>query len=312
MNRHDLASMAGLNDSLVRFEREQALLPGIRHPQCRDVFIRQLIDATRKVRCISLLGERPIASQRANPGSDLFDPLMAALGHRNAGLFDEACWLVFLSVHFGKHRMSKWRFVKEVYGRLGEPLHWTWNAVSADPRGFRDWLREKHEVLLRGSQRGFGNSRKYQSMDADKPAGTGMAVQSYVAWVMAFGGHRARFLQALNECEQEPKRAFDALYKSMATVVSFGRTARFEYLTMLSGMELVPIEPGMAYLAGATSAVLGARLMLQGHLERALSTASMESRLISLSRYLGVGMQVIEYSLCNWQKSPARYVLDRS
>ena len=178
MNRRDIPSFATLSDGLLRYEREQCLLPGVSSLQCRDVFIRQVIDVTRKLVCLSLIAGRPISADRANPESELFDPLKAALMHRNLGSFDEACWLAFLFVHFGKHPHSKWRFVREVYGRIGEPAGWTWTNVSRDPQGFRDWLREKTQFLLRGSRRGFGNSRKYQSMDADKPAVVLVAVAS--------------------------------------------------------------------------------------------------------------------------------------
>ena len=50
-----------------------------------------------------------------------------------------------------------------------------------------------------------------------------------------------------NACEQakgDPRKAFDILYHSMGAVASFGRTARFDYLTMIGKLGLAPIEPG--------------------------------------------------------------------
>lgn len=309
MSRHDPILIQQLGDSLVRYEAEKFPLPGIRNNQDRRIFIKQVIDSMRRVEYVSVIAARRLHIDRANPNNPLFDPIKAALIHKQAGNIDEACWLVFLFIHFGKHRHAGWRFIKDVYGKLGQQPYWTWAEISANPHLFRDWLRDSQEELMRGTRRGFGNHRKYQSMDADKPAGTGSAIQSYVDWVMKRDGHQQLIQHAFGQCQANPKQTFDWLYRSMKDVVSFGRIARFDYLTMLGKIGLAQVEPGIAYLAGSTGPINGARLMLQGSLAKELSVEAMESRLVALGRYLGVDMQVIEDSLCNWQKNPHRYKL---
>lgn len=309
MSRHDSTKIQQLSDSLIRYEAEQFSLPGISNNRCRTVFIKQVIDSIRRVDYVSVIANKPIHTDRANPNSDLFDPIRAALIHKIAGNFDEACWLVFLFVHFGKHRHAGWRFVREVYGKLGQNPYWTWAEIVVDPQFFRNWLRENQTVLLRGKNRGFGNHRKYQSMDADKPTGTGVAIQSYVNWVMTYGGHQQLINHSLTLCQANPERAFDWLYQSMGDVVSFGRTAKFDYLTMLRKMGLAQIRPGLAYLTSATGPISGAKLILQGNKAQDLSVVTMEARLAILAEYLNVDMQVIEDSLCNWQKNPSHYML---
>jgi hypothetical protein len=126
---------------------------------------------------------------------------------------------------------------------------------------------------------------------------------------MQHGGHSQLIQQALNLNNNNPNAAFEWLYQSMNAVVSFGRMAKFDYLTMLSKAGLASIEPGIAYLNGATGPATGARLMLQGSVDHDLTIVTLESRLVILAAYLGVGMQVIEDSLCNWQKSHTRYRL---
>lgn len=309
MSRHNIALMQQFDSCLSRYETHCFPLPGIRNPLHKDVFIKQVIDSIRRVKYVSVVAARPLHADRADPKSALFDPIRAALIYKGVGNIDEACWLVFLFVHFGKHSRSGWRFIKEVYGKLDQQPHWTWAATSTNPQVFRDWLRANQSTLLRGSNRGFGNHRKYQSMDADKPAGTGLAIQSYIGWVTRYGGHQQLVKHALNQHQGDPKQAFDWLYRSMKEVVSFGRTAKFDYLTMLGKMGIAQIEPGRAYLTSATGPVDGARLMLQGSMAKELSVKTMEARLSVLADYLGVGMQVIEDSLCNWQKNPDRYKL---
>lgn len=308
--RHNSNDISCIEEALNRFEVAEFPLPGIRNPVDRRVFIKQVIDSIRRVNYPSVIGRRPINPDRANPSSILFDPIKAAIIHINLGNVDEACWLVFLFVHFGKHPHAGWRYAREIYGMLGDPQNqWTWAKVSENPEAFRDWLRLNQEQITRGTQRGFGNHRKYQSMDADKATGTGAAVVSYVNWVANRGGHALLFQHALAVSNGDSMQAFDWLYHSMDHVVSFGRTAKFDYLTMLGKLQLAQIVPASAYLDGATGPRRGANLMLRGSLANELSTAELDRRLVKLAQYLRVNMQVIEDSLCNWQKSPNRYKL---
>jgi len=309
--RHNLREINRIGAALATFEQQHYPLPGIIAPLDRMAFIRQLIDSIRRVDFVSRIASRPISLRRMDPNSDVFDPIRAALRHKDAGNVDEACWLIFLFTHFGKHPKSKWRYVQEVYGKLGAQPHWSWLDVSADTGGFRDWLRANEAHISRGIDRGFGGHRPYTSLSADKPNGTGAAVESYVDWVRRHGGHQQLIAGALNVCGGDPKRAFDHLYRSMKEVRSFGRLARFDYLTMLAKTGLAVITPPHTYLQGATGPVRGARLMLQGSMAVELSVQELEHRLVALGDALGVDMQVVEDALCNWQKHPSHYVLFR-
>lgn len=306
MGRHNLTAMQAVRASLAQYVMAHGQLPGFAGNQQRDVFIKQLIDSVRRVRFVSVVGARPIDPRRANPHHALFDPIKAAHFQKITGHVDEACWLVFLLVHFGRHPTAGWRFTREVYGKLGQSPYWTWHRVSGNPQLFRTWLDQQQQQLLRTNEgrRGFGNHRKYASMSANSATGTGAAIETYVSWVLNNGGHLQLFQTALNQCQNNPRSAFDCLYRSMNQVASFGRTAKFDYLTMLSKIGLAQIQPGLAYLAGSTGPRAGAVAMLG----TGLSTAVMEAKLVGLANCLGVGMQEIEDSLCNWQKSPSVYV----
>jgi hypothetical protein len=111
----------------------------------------------------------------------------------------------------------------------------------------------------------------------------------------------------LARSNNDPKLAFDELYRSMDVVVRFGRLARFDYLTMIGKLRLSPIEPDSPYLEGSTGPLEGAELLF-GRKER---PHTFNSWLVELGEHLGVGMQVLEDALCNWQKSPERFVAFR-
>lgn len=90
-------------------------------------------------------------------------------------------------------------------------------------------------------------------------------------------------------------------------VFRFGRTAKFDYLTMLAKIGLVKIEADSAYMGAATGPVDGARLLFTGASTTDISRNDLDKWLLDLDLHLQVGMQVLEDSLCNWQKSPSEF-----
>lgn len=308
MRARDAGCIERLRNGLEECEGNYFPLPGIHHLGAREVYIGQLIDSMRRIKFVHALLERDIHPSRADGLSEMFDPLKAAVLRKREGNVDEACWLVFLFVHFGKHLASGYRYAREVYGALGNRAPWTFIEVSADTEGFRLWLHQHEAQICRGTRRGFGNHRKYQSLSAYRPNGTGDAVESYVRWVGEYGSHAVLFENALANALNDREVAFERLYRSMNSVTSFGRTAKFDYLTMIGKLGLADIRPGSAYFSSATGPVVGARLMLQGNTNKEFSIAELDQRIHKLGEILGVGMQEMEDSLCNWQKSPTTYI----
>ncbi|MCP3962154.1 MAG: hypothetical protein GY719_30290 [bacterium] len=305
MRPRDRSLASRLERRIFSFDRKNQRLLGIADASKRESFLEQLLESIRRVKYVSVLRKQRLSGRRSDPNNEMFDPLRAAILFQRAGEIDEAFWLVFLFVHFGKHPRAGWRYAREVYGCLGGTVRWDWARTSADPGSFRDWLdTHKDELKREGAPRGFGNHRKYQSLDAYSANGTGSAVESYVRWVCPPRTHHELMKRALGQVDGDPREAFDFLYRSMDAVASFGRTARFDYLTMVGKLALAPIEPGSTYMKSATGPLAGARLLFGGHREAPLKPAILEEWLVALGAHLNVGMQVLEDSLCNWQKSP--------
>jgi hypothetical protein len=268
------------------------------------VLVEQLVESIRRTRYPVVIKARNLGGRVTDPNDELFDPLKAALVAQKEGELEEAFWLVFLFVHFGKNRRGGWRYAREVYGRLGRGDRWDWQSVSTRTEEFRRWLADNRAELERKDPPGgFGNHRKYESLDAHSPHGTGAAVATYVKWVTEHGSHAQLVQTMLNRADGDPRKAFDLMYHDM-DVARFGRTARFDYLTMLAKIDLAPIAPASAYIAGSTGPAAGARLLFHGDAASGTSNKVIEDRVAELDGYLTVGMQVLEDALCNWQKSP--------
>jgi hypothetical protein len=291
-----------LSASLKDFSDNQRDLPGIATDAAREALAMQMVASIRRLDYSNIIRNRNIHPDRANPKSPLFDPERAAVLHERSGDFDEAVWLVFLATHFGKHRVWKWRCLQDVYSGLPGNT-WNWERVNRDPAAFRDWLRVNRYNI--GGK--FGSHRPYESLDPDSSKGTAAVIESYVNWIGPSRSHADRLGNLVRVGGNDPHSIFDIIYENMR-VLRFGRLGKFDFLALLGRMDLVPISPGSAYLAGATGPLRGALLLYAGSTTAKLNVATLEEWLQELDAELRVGMQVMEDSLCNWQKKPTTFV----
>lgn len=283
---------------LEHFEGSQGNVPGIQVPAVREVFVAQIIDSERRAEYVRSLLKREISRSALESAGRQFDPIRGAILMDREGNHDEACWLVFLSAHFARHVRTQWQLAGDFYNQLGAGEQCTWRKVVKDPQEVLDWLAANKAALSASGGR-FGNHRKYESLSV---AGTGSAIATYVDWVGA--SHRDLFARSTG---LTPRDRFASLYRSMGEVARFGRTGRFDYLTMIYKLGLAEIEPDSCHIGGgATGPRQGARLLL-GASDIGRGEAA-ETRLTELASCLGVTPDVLEDALCNWQKSPAAYV----
>jgi hypothetical protein len=276
-------------------------LPGIEEEDARECFVAQVIDSVRRVKYYFTIGSRDISENRINPVSHAFDPLRAAIFHKQRGNINEAFWLAFLSVHFGRNLQTRWRLLTDVYRGLGNSIRWDWDTIVGHVGEFREWLdASEFELKLTGK---FGNHRKYENCSGSKPRGTGAAIASYVAWVGPNHDHVEMINRAKDSVGDNPRELFDFLYQNM-NVTTFGRMGKFDYLTTIGKLGLVDIEPGNTYLKGATGPWKGVKVLFGNY-----DSDLLDGLLEELERRLSFpfGMQVLEDAICNWQKNPSMY-----
>lgn len=289
-----------LEASLREFHEQVMPLHGIDSPVNRLAFVAQLIDSLHRVEYVHTLQRRPISLARSNPQSPLFDPIRAAVLMSKIQP-EEAFWLVFLATHCGRNLRTEWRLASELYGSW-EAEPWSWARVSAAPQAYAEWIDYYHERF----QGKFGNHRKYESLKPG-PKGTSAVMRSYIAWITRHGSHVEMIAQAQAQAQGAPRHAFGLLYEQMRSVLRFGRTGRFDYLTMLGKVGIASIDADSTYINEATGPKRGARLLFDGQIDSKTNARMLESQVHLLERHLGVGMQVMEDATCNWQKSPNLY-----
>jgi Alpha-glutamyl/putrescinyl thymine pyrophosphorylase clade 3 len=295
-----------IEQKLVAFDQVYPM-PGIRVKVNRECFIEQIIDSIRRIKYVNLIRDKNLDKSYTNPENSFFDPLKAASWHRKHGNLDEAFWLIFLAIHFGKNKATRWELVRNVYKGDGNGLNWTWKKTTKETAVFRNWLHANNRQLKKTGN--FGNHRKYESLNALGSNGTGEAIETYINWVGLAHDHMALILGTQEGHEYNRRTLFNLLYNSMDSVIRFGRTAKFDYLTMVGKLGLYDIEPDSTYMVGSTGPYAGANLLFSNSLNQ-MTKFSLDQLLIKFENHLGIyfGMQVLEDALCNWQKSPQKYI----
>lgn len=308
MRNSDKEQYLDFKNKLIAYGAKVSM-PGIYNSGALECLVLQFIDSFRRVKYIATISDRVNSDYYCNTLYSSFDPLKGAVWFKKNRNYDEAMWLTFLSTHFGKNLHSGWNLTRGVYGALGaKNLKWTWETVNNDFDRFRNWLHNNQEKIKKTGN--FGNHRKYQSIDAMKPTGTGNAVGSYIEWYNSFNNYNGLMTFLKNDSSNNPRDGFQKLYTSLSSVVSFGRTAKFDFLTMLGKLKILNIEPDSTYMDGATGPKLGTKLLFFGTKNFSVTNTDLEQIINDFELHLNYpfGMQIIEDALCNWQKSPNKYI----
>ncbi|UTH75679.1 hypothetical protein [Chromobacterium sp. IIBBL 290-4] len=295
--------MAGFD----KFERYEFPLLGIEQQDRRHVLSCQLVESLRRGRYIKAISERKACGMRRDPDSTLFDPERAAVFFRDEGNIEEAFWLVFLATHFGKHRINGWKTLRFFYYGNGPEHNWTWRNTCNNVVQLKEWLIANHSRI----NYGFGNHRKYESLDVAKENSTFFVIQSYIDWIIGYGNHQAMLDSTRDVGLSSPEELFHFFYSSLSCVKRFGRLGKFDYLSLLGNLKLVDVKAGSMYLSNATGPLKGARLLFENSTLSTIKVSDVDEKSILLDQYIKVGMQPLEDALCNWQKSPSEFIAFR-
>lgn len=282
-------------------------LVGLTIPIRKSVLIAQIIDSIRRIEYLRLTSARAKSASLYTPYTGSFQPFGGSAALLKSGRTDDAYWLVYLATHFGKHKTDGWNLTEDFYGRFGQGGVWDWATACQNPQAIEHWLTGIYpHVTGAGRSRRFGNHRKFETLKPG-PKGTGHAVATYIEWVLTYGSHQALISHVQGCVGQNPKDVFAYLYRELDKVAKLGRLGKFDFLCNLSNLLIAPIIPDIAYIAGSTGPVAGARLLFGS----TKNTKQLESACAELAEHLDVSPQVIEDALCNWQKKPEKYVYFR-
>jgi len=295
---------ARLNYYIVEIEKisKEYPVPGLNTIDKVRTLARQCLDSEKRVKYIKLIHEKQLDESVLNPSSISFDPIKATSLLIKNGNYDEAVWMCYLGIFFGKHKTKKWSLIKAVYGMLGDGLM-TWKYIQNNLDIVRKWLRDNENNLRKEGS--FGAHRRYTSI---KDSSTGRSFESYVNWI-GKKGHKKKFDSIINTIGDNPSMLFDHLFNEMGNIYQFARLGKFDYLCMLGKFELLNIEPGHAYLKDSSGPKSGVVKLLQKEPNDIVSIKQMNDFINIFAKAIDQKfiMQILEDAICNWQKSPSKY-----
>ena len=273
-----------LRSTLVRLH-----LRGLDGPQALDRLLDKL-DWSAQTRYRLLTGELlPEAKPFCTTG---FNLLGEAREHYLAGDRDEALWLHFVATLLGWDRPdSAHRFLRV----LGGGQRATWDQMAGNQADTLGRLEANAKELMREAP--FGNHRKYETHVGER--GSIRVLRSFLEWS---DGSPARRIDQIIDGTRDAEHAFERLYNSF-DVYRFGRTARYDFARLLANVD-ARLKPGRCYLQGASGPRRGAALLFLGRSwARDIEIPLLEERCRELAFACGVDLQVIEDSICQWQKA---------
>jgi len=281
-------------------------LLGIEDSASREALSMQIIDSVRRVEYVNLIrGKSLTVKSVANPSEGHFNPIKYASALANSGNLDEASWLVFLISHFNKNSKDGWDTVRNVYNMAGAGI-FSWKMVSSNYGHAANWLENNYQNL----NINFGNHRKYESKRIGSKNSIIDIFKSYVDMIVEFGSHKNFYSSIYNESEYDRAINFALLYEKMHSVKRFGRTAKFDHICLLGKLGIFDAEPSHCYLKGATGPARGVNLLVNGDPNISVEQVHADNVLNELAEQLPIKsfkMQILEDSICNWQKNPRIY-----
>jgi hypothetical protein len=300
-----LSYCAELSQSLYTLYLDLDLL-GIEDSASRDALSMQIIDSVRRVEYVNLIRGKSLTLESvANPDEDHFNPIKYASALANSGNLDEASWLVFLISHFNKNSKDGWNTVRKIYNMSGAEI-FSWSMVSSNFGYADDWLKNNYEKL----NINFGNHRKYESKRISSNNSVIDIFKSYVDMILDFGSHNYFYSSIYKESEFDRAVNFALLYEKMHSVKRFGRTAKFDHVCLLGKLGIFDGEPSHCFLKGATGPATGVNVLVNGDPNISVEQAHADKVLHELAKRLPIKsfkMQILEDSICNWQKNPKVY-----
>lgn len=308
MSKIDQNLFNHINQRLERFDREVYELPGLADLENRECLVLQIIDSIRRVEYSIIVNQRKLSGHCADATLTGFNPIMAASWHFRNGNINEAVWIIFLLTYFGKSKKSGWALIRAFYSALNtSPAYWTWERVSNNFGDMIEWLKLNSEQVK--SQGVFSNHRRYTSFNPNSSMGPISVFSTYFNWIGNEGNHELKLQSIINQAEELNQPIFRVFYNSIPHGMSLARLGKFDFLTMISKIGIINMVADSTYMVGATGPISGAKLLFWGSNKIKVPISEIQNRMDSLANFFNFEhrMQIIEDSVCNWQKSPGLY-----
>jgi len=258
-----------------------------------SVLSLQTVDSIRRIQVYKAYASKAVKADINNlPYNHTSNPFI--LSQRDSLSIESRVWFIYLATYFGKSNKSKWKLFKKAAYRHDNTLI-TIEEIQKDKDKYFLYLSSLD--FFRNCN--YSNHRKYTKKSLDGNKG--------VLNSMDF------FIRNLNKFINENPADFDSVYIKSRNIPNFGRMAGFDFTSSLSKCNLNVNEPDSMYHQNSTGPLRALKKML----DMAQVSDKSKSKQIDLGDNLlhwfqentdiKFVAQVLEDSICNWQKEPTQY-----
>ncbi|MBK8886061.1 MAG: hypothetical protein IPN46_05690 [Saprospiraceae bacterium] len=197
-----------------------------------ESFVTQLIDSIKRNDYVYLINSSQFSEQVTDPNSPAFNPIKAVAFYISIEEHEEAIWLIFLIIHFGKNTRYSWNLLRNVYGGLSNRI-WSFDSIQSDFEEFSLWI-ERNAINIKQNAT-YGNHRKYESI-LQCPA-------VFSSYINLMRGSQFTYLSNISTpAENANLDVFDELYRQLR-IYRFDRIGKFDFLCMLYKFGIIAHEP---------------------------------------------------------------------
>ncbi len=203
-------------------------------------------------------------------------------------------WILYLATYFGKSDKSKWTlFDRATFKKDGSIMKF--NEIEADLDGYFKYLSSFD--FFEGCK--YSNHRKFVAKKLQGSKGLFRSIEFVVKNIELYSSGK--------------KMSFHEMYLLADKIPGFGRLANFDFTSTLVKCGLNVEQPKSMYADHSTGPLDGLKLLLR--LTKSNTSKESQKRLsrelmewfLKHSDIFMLG-QVLEDSICNWQKDTRKYI----
>ena len=259
-----------------------------------DCLSRQMIDSIRRVLIFRTYLERAEKAEIENlPYFHTSNPF--TLAQRSSLSLDSRIWHNYVATYFGKSNKSKWMLFNRATFREDKSLI-TFEDILDNPEEYFEYLRS----ISFFDNSSYSNHRKYtkKSLEGDK----GVFLSFYYV------------MENIHLFKAETVSAFDVIYRNSLSIPNFGRMAAFDFSCNLCKCGLNVLEPESMYQRYSTGPLSALRNLLTladvPNPDKNFQVSFGDDLLTWFDDNSNIYMlaQVLEDTICNWQKSPLNHI----
>lgn len=258
-----------------------------------NVLSHQTIDSIRRINIYQAYAMKARRAEELNlPFFHTSNPF--TLSQRSSIGIDSKVWYIYLATYFGKSNKSKWKLFNKTAFKADKSLI-EFKEIKLNRLHYYTYLRN----IDLFNNANFSNHRKYTKKSLEGRKGLIYSIDY--------------FLDNIDKYSHSNLVEFDVVFSYAMKIPNFGRMAAFDFTSSLCKCNLNINDPISMYHENSTGPLKAlADILILAKCKDVSKSAQIDFGNDLLAWFLEhskiqIVAQVLEDTICNWQKSPRKY-----